>query len=175
MQSPNSTNEGNWVYRIVLGGHGVHCTRGLYAVLLQGVQHAEDTDPMPVFPMGQPGLVREVPGAQTAGERCVEVVGRRISFRVVVGAQATYDIDVQDGEYLRHGETPLLARLFIPRGSGPFPIMVELHGGAWERGDLLNGNAANEALAKSGVIVAALDFRVPPVASYPASLADIHH
>src|SRR2546422_9424944 len=53
--------------------------------------------------------------------------------------------------------------------------MVELHGGAWVRGDRLNGNAANEALAKHGVIVAALDFRVPPVAPYPASLADIHY
>jgi acetyl esterase/lipase len=53
--------------------------------------------------------------------------------------------------------------------------MVELHGGAWVRGNRLNGNAANEALAKNGVIVAALDFRVPPEASYPASLADIHY
>ena len=87
----------------------------------------------------------------------------------------TYDIDVADVEYLRHGETPLLARLFKPRGSGPFPLMVELHGGAWVRGNRLNGNAANEALAKNGVIVAALDFRVPPEASYPASLADIHY
>jgi acetyl esterase/lipase len=53
--------------------------------------------------------------------------------------------------------------------------MVELHGGAWVRGDRLNGNAGNEALAKQGVIVVALDFRVPPVAPYPASLADIHY
>jgi acetyl esterase/lipase len=53
--------------------------------------------------------------------------------------------------------------------------MVELHGGAWVRGDRLNGNAPNAALAQHGVIVAALDFRVPPVAPYPASLADIHY
>ena len=85
----------------------------------------------------------------------------------------TYDIDIADAEYLRHGDAPLLARLFKPRGSGPFPIMVELHGGAWVRGNRLNGDAANEALAKSGVIVAALDFRVD--APYPASLADIHY
>lgn len=87
----------------------------------------------------------------------------------------TYEVDIADVEYLRHGDKPLLARLFKPRGSGPFPIMVELHGGAWVRGNRLNGDAANEALAKSGVIVAALDFRVPPEASYPASLADIHY
>ena len=87
----------------------------------------------------------------------------------------TYEIDVADVEYLRHGDTPLLVRVFKPRGSGPFPIMVELHGGAWVRGNRLNGNVGNEALAKNGVIVAALDFRVPPEASYPASLADIHY
>ena len=87
----------------------------------------------------------------------------------------TYGIDIADVEYLSHGNTPLLARLFKPRGSGPFPIMVELHGGAWVRGNRLNGDAANGALAKNGVIVAALDFRVPPEATYPASLADIHY
>ena len=65
--------------------------------------------------------------------------------------------------------------MFKPLGSGPFPVMVELHGGAWVRGDRLIGNAANEALAKNGVIVVALDFRAPPVAPYPASLADIHY
>ena len=94
---------------------------------------------------------------------------------MVVSKQSTYEVDVQDVEYLRHWETPLLARVFKPKGTGPFPIMVELHGGAWVRGDRLMGNAANEALASNGVIVAALDFRVPPVAGYPGSLADIHY
>jgi acetyl esterase/lipase len=53
--------------------------------------------------------------------------------------------------------------------------MVELHGGAWCRGDRLNDTVLNEALARSGVVVAALDFRMPPEAAYPASLADIHY
>ena len=94
---------------------------------------------------------------------------------MAISTPTTYAVDIEDVEYLRHGDKPLLARLFKPRGSGPFPIMVELHGGAWVRGDRLNGNVGNEALAKNGVIVAALDFRVPPVAPYPASLADIHY
>ena len=85
----------------------------------------------------------------------------------------TYQVDIADVEYLRHGDTPLLARLFKPKGSGPFPIMLELHGGAWVRGTRENGNVANEALAKTGVIVAALDFRMQ--APYPASVADIHY
>jgi len=85
----------------------------------------------------------------------------------------TYDVDIADVEYLKHGDTPLLARLFKPQGTGPFPIMIELHGGAWVRGNRLNGNTANEALAKTGVIVAALDFRTQE--RYPNSLADIHY
>ena len=90
-------------------------------------------------------------------------------------AAATSAIDVEDVEYLRHGGEPLLARLFKPRGVGPFPLIVELHGGAWCRGNRLNDTALNEPLAKSGVVVAALDFRMPPDAGYPASMADINY
>src|SRR5262245_66688913 len=94
---------------------------------------------------------------------------------MAISTRTTYAVDIEDVEYLRHGDKPLLARLFKRVGTGPFPIMVELHGGAWVRGDRLNGNVGNEALAQQGVIVVALDFRVPPVAPYPASLADIHY
>jgi acetyl esterase len=50
-----------------------------------------------------------------------------------------------------------------------------LHGGAWCMGDRLNDDIINEKLARNGVLVAALDFRVPPVASYPASVQDINY
>ena len=48
-------------------------------------------------------------------------------------ANGAYQFDVEDVEYLRHGDKPLLARIFKPRGSGAFPLMVSLHGGAWCR------------------------------------------
>jgi acetyl esterase/lipase len=94
---------------------------------------------------------------------------------MAISTHTTHAIDITDVEYLRHGDKPLLARLFKPRGSGPFPLIVELHGGAWCRGDRLNDTVLNEALAKSGIVVVALDFRMPPEAPYPASLADIHY
>lgn len=90
-------------------------------------------------------------------------------------AGVTYEVDAQDVEFLRHGPKPLMARLFKPRGTGPFPLLVDLHGGAWCRGDRLNDTAINEPVAASGVVVAALDFRMPPDAGYPASLADINY
>ncbi len=90
-------------------------------------------------------------------------------------ATTNYALDIEDVEYLRHGDRPLLARVCKPRGKGPFALMVELHGGAWCRGDRLNDNLINEELAQSGVVVAALDFRMPPEAPYPASLVDINY
>jgi acetyl esterase/lipase len=90
-------------------------------------------------------------------------------------ALTSYEIEIEDVEYIRHGDKPFLIRLFKPSGKGPFPMIVQLHGGAWCRGDRMNDTVINEPLAKSGVVVAALDWRMPPAAPYPASLTDINY
>jgi acetyl esterase len=90
-------------------------------------------------------------------------------------APGKYEIAVEDVEYLRHGDRPLLARVYKPLGTGPFPLVVELHGGAWVHEDRRGDEILNEPLARSGVVVAALDFRMPPEAPYPASIADINY
>ncbi len=86
-----------------------------------------------------------------------------------------YEIDVEDVEYLRHGDKPLLARIYKPRGTGPFPLIVDLHGGAWCNKDRTSDAGTDEPLAKSGVTVVSLDFRMPPDAGYPASLQDVNY
>ena len=90
-------------------------------------------------------------------------------------ANRNYENDIEDVEYLRHGNKPLMTRMFKPRGQGPFPAIIDLHGGAWNLGDRLMDTPINEPLAKSGVVVMALDFRMPPEAPYPASMADINY
>jgi acetyl esterase/lipase len=87
----------------------------------------------------------------------------------------TRPFTVADVAYLNHGGQALLMRLFTPSGEGPFPLMIDVHGGAWCSQDRTSDVLFNEALAASGVVVAALDFRMPPVAGYPASLADINY
>jgi acetyl esterase len=89
--------------------------------------------------------------------------------------RAAHEFTVDDVEYLSHAGNALLLRLFQPKGAGPFPLMIDLHGGAWCSQDRTSDAMFNEALARSGVVVAALDFRMPPVAGYPASLADINY
>ncbi len=87
----------------------------------------------------------------------------------------SHPIDIQEVEYVRHGDQPQLARIFTPRGGGPYPLMVSLHGGAWCRESRMTDEPIHEALAKSGVVVASLDFRMPPVAAYPGSMIDINY
>ncbi len=85
-----------------------------------------------------------------------------------------YEVHAEDIEYLRHDGKPLLARLYRPRGAGPFPGVVEVHGGAWTTGDRLTNVAIHEPLARSGVVVMAIDFRMPPEAKYPAAICDVN-
>ena len=91
-----------------------------------------------------------------------------------VAIPARFEIETRDIEFLRHGDTPLLARLYRPKGQGPFPALIDVHGGAWASGDRLNNAPLDEALAKSGIVVLAIDFRMPPAHRYPASIADIN-
>lgn len=88
---------------------------------------------------------------------------------------APYDLRIEDIEYLRHGDRGLLARLYQPRGAGPFPAIVEVHGGAWVNSDRLNNEGSMTELAQSGIVVLSLDFRMPPDAGYPASAQDINY
>jgi acetyl esterase len=91
-----------------------------------------------------------------------------------VAIEARCEVETRDVEYRRHEGAPLLARLYQPKGTGPFPAVVEVHGGAWASGDRLNNAPLGEALAKSGIVVLAIDFRMPPAHRYPASIADIN-
>jgi acetyl esterase len=93
---------------------------------------------------------------------------------ITVEGEARHDFRVEDVEYQRQGGRGLLARLYRPSGPGPFPAVVQVHGGAWVNKDRTDNDFIAKALAESGILVASLDFRMPPEAPYPASLADIN-
>src|SRR5687768_4210873 len=87
----------------------------------------------------------------------------------------THEFDVEDIEYLRHGDKPLLATVYKPRGEGPFPALVECHGGAWCLSDRKTEKIRHEFMASHGVVSVALDFRSGNEAPYPASVQDINY
>src|SRR5271170_1015971 len=81
---------------------------------------------------------------------------------------------IEDVEYQRQGGRALLARLYRPAGAGPYPAVVQVHGGAWVNKDRTDNDFIARAFAESGILVASIDFRMPPEAAYPGSLADIN-
>src|SRR5215831_17813606 len=87
----------------------------------------------------------------------------------------THQFDVEDIEYLRYGDKLLLARVFRPRGEGPFAALVECHGGAWCLSDRTTERLRHEAMASHGIVSIALDFRSGDTDPYPASVADINY
>jgi acetyl esterase/lipase len=64
--------------------------------------------------------------------------------------------------------------VYRPIGTGPFPTVLDVHGGAWNNGDRKNDTVMNQGLAAQGVLTVAIDFRQPPRAGYPASVCDMN-
>ncbi len=71
----------------------------------------------------------------------------------------------------------LVARIYRPRvyqgqGAGPYPMLLDLHGGAWNRKDRLANEPMDRAVAASGVLVVAIDTTLAGEVPYPASVQD---
>jgi acetyl esterase/lipase len=82
---------------------------------------------------------------------------------------------VKDLCYLRHGERELAARVFMPvYDGGPFPCLIDLHGGGWQRGDLEYRKGLGQYAGHVGCVVVSLNFRHGADA-YPSSLIDINY
>lgn len=87
-------------------------------------------------------------------------------------AEGTYT--VEDVEYRHDGRRSWLARLYRPHGDGPFPALLNVHGGAWNLNDRTTNPALAEGLAARGVVVASIDFRMGGDHPYPSSLEDVN-
>jgi len=89
---------------------------------------------------------------------------------------ATFEIKVSEVEFRRTaaGRT-LMARIYQPAGAGPFPTMLDLHGGAWNGKDRHAEEPMDRALAESGVLVVAIDMTLAPEAPYPACVQDANY
>lgn len=87
----------------------------------------------------------------------------------------TFEVEAKDIVYRRDGDRDWLATIYQPRGAGPFPALVEIHGGAWNNNDRLQNAPLCQALAASGLVIASIDFRLGGEAPYPASIADVNY
>ncbi len=85
-----------------------------------------------------------------------------------------YAVQVEDRVFGGSEDEPLLLRLYRPQGKGPFPALIDVHGGAWTTQTRTQNERIDTWLAAHGCVVAALDFRMPPQYAYPASVADVN-
>ena len=88
---------------------------------------------------------------------------------------ARYDVEATDAVYLEHESGSLLATIYQPQGQGPFPGLLDVHGGRWFLNDRSNDYPMNSALAASGIVVVAIDFRLAPQHPYPAQIVDANY
>jgi acetyl esterase len=69
----------------------------------------------------------------------------------------------------------LKARIYQPKGAGPFPVVLDLHGGAWNAKDRTAEEPMDRAIASSGVLVVAIDMTWGKEAPYPACVQDANY
>ena len=87
-----------------------------------------------------------------------------------------FELKVSEVEFRRNAfGRMLMARIYQPQGAGPFPTLLDLHGGAWNNKDRRAEEPMDRAIAVSGVLVVAIDMTLAPEAPYPACVQDANY
>ena len=94
--------------------------------------------------------------------------------RAVYDPAATFAYTEVEAVYREDADGAWRVRLYQPQGSGPFPALLSVHGGAWTTDAWGNYARTEKALAASGLVVASIQLRRAPVHKYPASVADVN-
>ncbi len=83
---------------------------------------------------------------------------------------------MRDVAYLQVDGKTFHATVYQPEGSGPFPVILDVHGGAWVREDVGRNEhlLLDKALAAMGIVVVAIDYRQSAQYRYPNSVADVN-
>ena len=89
---------------------------------------------------------------------------------------AHFDLEITEVVYRRRkARAPLMARIYQPVGEGPFPTVLDLHGGGWNHKDRYAEEPINRAMAASGLLVVAIDLTVAAESHYPANVQDANY
>ncbi len=62
--------------------------------------------------------------------------------------------------------------VLLPRATGPHPVLVYLHGGAWVAGSPASHHKLTARFAEAGLLVMSVDYRLAPEHPFPAALDD---
>lgn len=103
--------------------------------------------------------------------RSIVTLALLIASAMVLCGQSSDFRKITDIRYGQVGDHELLLDLYLPNGVAQPPLLVYVHGGAWSGG---TKNAMPlTGLVDSGFAVASVDYRLSPVARFPAQVHDI--
>jgi len=86
---------------------------------------------------------------------------------------AQYALKIFDVKFRKTDQgRQLMARIYQPVGVGPFPVLLDFHGGAWNNKDRLAEAPMDQAFAASGILVIAVDLTRAGESPYPAAIQD---
>lgn len=71
--------------------------------------------------------------------------------------------------------TRVTADVVVPKGAGPHPVLVYLHGGGWVCGSPKTHRKLAHRFAEAGYLVFNIDYRLAPEAPFPAPFDDCVH
>lgn len=98
-----------------------------------------------------------------------EADGLEVTYSV---EYATYDERDLKGKVTGR-ERKLLTDIYLPKGEGPFPTVLMVHGGAWFSGNKAHVTLHARDVAKAGYAVVAINYRLAPSYKFPAQLHDL--
>ncbi|ODU68758.1 MAG: hypothetical protein ABT05_02555 [Lautropia sp. SCN 66-9] len=65
------------------------------------------------------------------------------------------------------------AEIYVPIGTGPFPVVIQLHGGAWFTGDVRDDRKFGITMAAGGLLVVNVNYALAPELPFPNALEDV--
>jgi acetyl esterase/lipase len=97
-----------------------------------------------------------------------------ISIRDFVLGIGSGDALVKRGiEFANADGIRLTLDVYRPQSAGPHPILLQLYGGAWQRGSPEDNQESATYFASRGYLVFALDYRHAPASTWPAQIQDV--
>jgi acetyl esterase/lipase len=121
-------------------------------------------------------FLKKMAALGAAGIPCVSYAAGGSKMNAKYDPAGRFELKVSEVPFRRTpGGRALMARIYQPQGAGPFPTLLDLHGGAWNNKDRFANEPMDRAVAASGVLVVAIDMTLAPEAPYPASVQDANY
>ena len=97
-----------------------------------------------------------------------------ITKQLLLGIDTSDDIRIiRDVRFAAPEGLPLALDIYRPVKEGSFPVIVQVHGGAWQRGSRSDNETFARYFASRGFVVFSVEYRLAPRWPWPAAIDDV--